>query len=101
MANSSVCPSPRTVPAHAGAAHAASGVSPWPGPPLARGTRRHPNTRQRRRARPPRVPASPPQCQGWGPAVTNTPAALHVGVDGVLCHRSPGIKALPVRLVLQ
>lgn len=33
MANSSVCPSPRTVPAHAGAAHAASGVSPLPGRP--------------------------------------------------------------------
>lgn len=97
MANSSVCPSPRTVPAHAGATHAASGVSPRPAP----GTHRHPNTRQRRRARPPRVPASPPQCQGWGPAVTNTPDAQHVGVDGVLCHRSPGIKALPARLVLQ
>lgn len=28
MANSSVCPSPRTVPAHAGAAHAARRVTP-------------------------------------------------------------------------
>lgn len=33
MANSSVCPSPRTMPAHAGAAHAASGASPRPGRP--------------------------------------------------------------------
>lgn len=69
------------MPAHAGAAHAASGASPRPGA-------RH------------RAPCAsqPPAVPGLGPAVTNTPGG---SAKGVLCHRNSGIKVLPVRLVLQ
>lgn len=75
MANSSVRPSPRAVPAHAGAAHAARRVTPWPTAPTV--------TPTRRRAQPPHALARPPTVLWMGTQSGKRPGcSVHGGRRG-------------------